>query len=600
FYNKDNNLMPAFVDPIMAYKLPTNFPAYTPEGKLYYRDEYDNPYAWMLSKHKSNSNNLVANLTLKYTLMKGLDLKVSGGYNRIEMVQTITRPRPVLGGSSNLAIYTNNNNQSLILEPQISYTRSFGRSKVDFVGGGSYQESRFVMPYYIFATNYASDELLENVSSAGRINSITNSQSLYRYASGFGRLTYNWDDKYILNGVFRRDGSSRFAPGKQFGNFGSIGLAWVFSNEAFISSTLPWLSYGKIRGSYGSTGNDQITDYGYLDTYGPSVYPYGPTAGMMPTRVANPEFSWEVTKKLEAALELGFAKDRFMFTLNYFRNRSDNMLVGTPLTPQTGFSEFQSNFPALVQNKGIEIELNVKTMQKTAFSWNTSFNLTSLRNELASFPGLAESGFRDMYLIGQPLSMIALYEYAGLKDGIPEVTDKDGDKTPVPGLAGNGGGDLIAAGQTAPYFYGGFNNTLSYRNWSFDIFFQFVKQDGLHPRSSDPYMVPGLAFNQDAHMLRDGLRPTVNAGSPAYVAYEAYARSTAMLQDASYIRLKNLAISYNLKSAWLNEKGIDACRFFLRGQNLLTFTGYYGFDPETKALTLPPLKTATIGIQVTL
>ncbi|MEZ2444746.1 SusC/RagA family TonB-linked outer membrane protein [Chitinophaga sp. RCC_12] len=600
FYNKDRNIIPAFFDPVNVFSLPPNFPARNPDGSFFYHPDYNNPYSWLLARQKSNSDNTLSNLTLRYTLLKGLNLKVSAGYNKIDLIQTITRPKPVLGSLNNLAIYTNNNTQSLILEPQIQYSDGFGKTKLEVLAGGSYQESRFVMPYYIYATNYSSDALLDNIASAGRINSITNSQSIYRYASGYGKFTYNFDDKYVLNGILRRDGSSRFAPGKQFGNFGSIGVAWIFTNENFIKSAISWLSYGKIRSSYGSTGNDQIPDYGYLDTYMSNTYPYGSGSAIMPSRVANPNFSWEVTKKLEGAIELGFADNRIMFNLNYFRNRSDNMLVGTPLTPQTGFTEYQSNFPATVQNNGLEWELSIKAIQRSKFSWNASFNLTNLKNKLVDFPGLKESSFRDMYIIGKPLTLIAFYEFTGFKSGIPTVADKDGDNSMVPGIYVNGGGDFIAAGQTAPYYFGGLNNSFQYGNWDLDFLFQFVKQDGLHMRSYNSYSVPGLAYNQDNKVLSDGLRLTVTAGSPAYIAYNYYTASTAMIQDASYIRLRNLSLSYSFKGEWLVKKGVSSCRINVRAQNLITITKYLGFDPEVKSLALPPLKTITAGVQVTL
>ncbi|WP_431211751.1 hypothetical protein ACQ86N_39050 [Puia sp. P3] len=146
-----------------------------------------------------------------------------------------------------------------------------------------------------YATGFTSDALIPNVSAASLVVVFGSSSSVYRYNALFGRLNYNWLDKYIINVTARRDGSSRFGPGKQFGNFGAIGAAWIFSKEKFIQDNIPLLSFGKLRASYGSSGNDQISDYKYLSTYFPyTASPYQGVIGFYPTQIANPYFGWEL------------------------------------------------------------------------------------------------------------------------------------------------------------------------------------------------------------------------------------------------------------------------------------------------------------------
>src|SRR5690606_30004386 len=153
------------------------------------------------------------------------------------------------------------------------------------------------------------DALIEDMRSASSRTVLLDNTAMYKYGAVFGRINYNWREKYVVNITGRRDGSSRFGPGKQFANFGALGAAWVFSNEGFMSDYLSLLSFGKLRASYGSSGNDQIGDYEYLDTFtsGPT---YGGSSGLRPTRLFNPDYAWEVNKKFEAALELGFLQDR--------------------------------------------------------------------------------------------------------------------------------------------------------------------------------------------------------------------------------------------------------------------------------------------------
>src|SRR5690606_27214563 len=190
----------------------------------------------------------------------------------------------------------------------------------------------------------------------------------YAYHALFGRININWKDKYIMNLTGRRDGSSRFGSGRQFGNFGAIGLAWLFSEEPFLkSSTL--LSFGKLRGSLGTTGSDNIGDYKFLDTYSVTGFEYNGTTTLQPTGIYNPLFGWEVNKKLEIALELGFFNDRILLNTSWYRNRSSNQLIGIPLAATTGFSSLAGNFDATVENTGFEMDLRTLNIQNKYFKW---------------------------------------------------------------------------------------------------------------------------------------------------------------------------------------------------------------------------------------
>src|SRR5690606_26408559 len=160
-------------------------------------------------------------------------------------------------------------------------------------------------------------------------------------------------------------------------------------------------SFGKFRGSYGITGNDQIGDYGYLDAYEATLGP----GGLYPTQLANRDYSWEENKKLEVAIDLGFLGDRINFGMGWYRNRSSNQLVGYPLPAMTGFSSVQANLPATVQNLGLELELSTLNFQTRAFRWQTSLNVSFPKNELVSYPNIEQSSFVNTYRIGYPLDI---------------------------------------------------------------------------------------------------------------------------------------------------------------------------------------------------
>ncbi|HEU4609419.1 MAG TPA: TonB-dependent receptor, partial [Chitinophagaceae bacterium] len=376
---------------------------------------------------------------------------------------------------------------------------------------------------------YSSDALLKDLSSAGSITPRNSYHRQYNYQSAFGRVNYNLSQKYILNLTFRRDGSSRFGPNRQFGNFGAIGGAWLFSGENFISQGLPFLSYGKLRASYGTTGNDQIGDYQYLDSWSPTSFPYGGVTGLSPTSIYNPDYSWEINKKFEAALELGFLKDRILLTANYYNNRSSNQLVGYTLSPQSGFSSYIANFPAKVENSGWEMEVNSSNINSPKFKWNTTANLTIPKNKLLEYPGLESSADAASYALGQSIRVVKGFHFTGVdpQTGVPQFldVDKDGSISDPE--------DYVVIGETMPSFFGGLSNELHYSDWSLNFFFQFVKQEA-PTMDYGPLVNPyGTMSNSDVSVLKRWTkqgdvtsvpRATANSSNAANSAFRNYYR----------------------------------------------------------------------------
>jgi hypothetical protein len=365
---------------------------------------------------------------------------------------------------------------------------------------------------------------------------------------------------------------------------------------------MPWMSFGKLRASYGTVGNDQIADYGYLSTYRNNNYKYGGAVAISPARLANPDYSWENTRKMEVAMELGIAENRVLFTATAFRNRTNNMLVSNPLSAQTGFSSYQANLPALVQNTGLEFELNTRNIEKENLGWKSTFNLTIPRNKLISFPEIENSTYANTYVVGQSLSILNLYRVKDIVNGIVQIEDANGDGVISTGIAANGLGDYVKVGQIAPKMYGGFTNNFRYKNWQLDVFLQFTVQKGYSNRyaSTNP---PGSFKNQDADILNVGLKPTASFGTPAYNSYLLYTYSDRVISDASYIRAKNISLSYRFPEKWTERINMKNVNLYLRGQNIFTISNYQGLDPETQQQfgnVVPPLKMFTVGIQCSL
>ncbi|HEY5463210.1 MAG TPA: SusC/RagA family TonB-linked outer membrane protein [Hanamia sp.] len=615
YSNDKNNLVST--DLTQYINMPPNVLLQTPDGKLNWEEagvslatvnNLVNPLAVFLQTRSSSIENLYGNLLMGYKVLPSLDFKLNLSYNTFRTDETAINPQSAIdpytysyitSSSSFANSFTNNWN----IEPQLSYLKRIGDGKIDVLIGSSWQEKRYKATV-IQASDFSSDLLLNNPDAAGSLQADIN-QSLYRYEAAFGRVNYNFKEKYLLNISFRRDGSSRFGPDKQFADFWALGSAWIFSEESFVKNNISFLSFGKIRGSYGVTGNDQIGDYKFMKLWG-SYNTYQNVASLNPTTLYNPDFKWETNKKFEAAIELGFIKDRIFLSASYYRNRSSNQLINYPLPRLTGAFNVVENLPALVQNSGLEVVLTTKNLTGSGLKWSTSLNLTIPRNKLISFPGLELSSYNGLYVIGQSLSVINRYKYLGVdpESGIYTFDDVNKD-----GILNSS--DYQVSGNTDPKFYGGILNTFIYHQFQLDFLFQFKKQLGQNYLSQLYNIPPGFIGNQPEIVTNRWQQPgdhtdiqqyTESYSSNAMLASNVYLnQSNGIYSDASFIRLKNISVSYSLPKLFLKKNKMSDCMFFISAQNLLTITRYIGMDPETQNFyVLPPLKTITAGIQISL
>lgn len=566
-----------------------------------------NPLSFKKQSYTGKFQNLGSNLQLIYKVLPELSLKVSMGYNMVISDEVSLYPSTSLDpnlGALPFSNFASQSQKSWIIEPQAEYIKKIGPGKLDVLIGNTWQDNTG-NGILVSANNYSNDVLLGSISAAGLTYS-SNLFNQYRYEGTYGRINYNLDGKYILNLSGRRDGSSRFGPDNRFSNFGAIGAAWVFSEENFIKDKLTFLSFGKLRGSYGLTGNDQIGNYKYLDTWTPGTATYQGVSVLNPTALYNPSYSWEKNRKAEIGLELGFFKDRLLLSGDYFNNRSGNQLINYTLPSQTGFPSVLENLNALVQNTGWEFQLNSRNINSGSFTWLTAFTMTIPKNKLLAFPGLATSSYANTFVIGQPLSTAKLYHYLGVDANTGIYTFASEDQN----------GSLTTANRTvlkntSPKFYGGLQNTFRYKRVELSVFLEFKKQNGYNYLSTLGGNVPGYSyFNQPVIVLsawqKHGDRTNIekftsSPGATYYAASNYLIGSDAIISDASYIRLKNVSLSYNLPATWLSRLHITSSRLYLQGQDLFTITKYVGADPENQSMyVLPPLKTLTLGIQLTL
>jgi TonB-linked SusC/RagA family outer membrane protein len=571
-----------------------------------------NPVAATYEHFKGITNNLISNLNVAYLILPGLQMKSSFGFNHDEMNQVQIIPSTSMPPPENTIITQRSNNlatttlNSWIIEPQLNYQDKIGNGRLEALAGATFQQKTLVSQaeYYY---GFINDALISNPLAAAYNQPEGAENTLYRYDAIYGRLNYNWEDKYLVNITARRDGSSRFGPSKKFGNFGSVGAAWIFSKEPFFADHLSWLSFGKLRASYGTTGNDQIGDYQYLSTYSVTSSTYQGYTGLFPTGLSNPYFAWELDKKIEGGLQLGFIKDRILLSLSYYRNRTGNQLVGEALPRVTGFSGIQANLPAIVQNTGVEFTLNTTNIKTRNFSWTTAINFTAPNNKLVAFPNIQSfAGYSTTYVIGKSLSIKEVYRYTGVNPQTGLYTFATKNANGVPSYPQ----DLVTTKPITQKLYGGVDNQISYKGFSLDIFFQYVNQWGYDYRQS--LVPPGISvFNGVANEPTAVLNRWQKAGnvtgtqrfgtnSTTYNAYQLLQFSDGTITNSSFLRLKNIALSYQLPTNWKTKLRLQNARIYLQCQNLLTVTKYLGTDPETAGLNLPPMRMVTAGIQVSL
>ncbi len=609
-YSFGQNNSAGSADALQAFTLSPNFPdLIDANGNLVWNYKgipLDNPMGYLKQKYLLQSYNLLSHFQIGYEVLPGLQVRSSFGYNTLNSTENSQVPisaRDPARFSTGAASFGTNNFQTWIIEPQAEYTRRIAKGKLTVLAGGTFQQN-INASTAAEGENYNNDALLGSLSAAGS-KTMSDANSLYRYSAVFGRINYIWDRRYILNLSGRRDGSSRFGPGRQFGNFGSADLGWIFSEEQWIKQRISPLSYGKLRASYGTTGGDVIGDYQFTANWQPTNRAYQDALGYIPMNLYKPNFSWTVNKKLEAGVELGFLGDRLLANISWYRNRCGNQLVSYDLPTQTGFGSVTLNWPALVQNSGWEVQISTTNIKTRKFKWTTALNLTLPKNKLLSFPGIEISSYSYAYIVGQPLNILKKYRLAGVNDttGIYQFYTKKGGISYTP----MSDSDYYVIGNRDPQFYGGFRNVFNYEGFQLDLFFQFTKQKGFNYLQSTLGWA-GTPVNRPVDVLSRWQKPGdhthiqrfgATSITPAYDASNRYfSNSDGAFEDASFIRLKTLSLSYSFQPGYLKKVKLSGCRIYFNAQNLVTLTHYKGSDPESQSFySVPPMKTFVGGIQ---
>jgi TonB-linked SusC/RagA family outer membrane protein len=593
--------------------LPPNAPAvYDSAGNLNYKGY--NPtstlfgFGSLKERYLGTTLFLNNNLNVRYELLKGLRISTTLGNsnNRIKQFQStpIASQNPISNPKGS-AFFGNNNGNRWIIEPQAEYETIIKKLRANLIAGGTIQKVS-QDGNTIIGRGYIDDNLLRSISNAP-IKSAADVSGQYRYAAVFSRISLNYDGKYLLNLSARRDGSSRFGEGKQFGNFGSLGVAWIFSEENFFKKSLPFLSFGKIRGSFGVSGSDNIGDYTYLTRWTASssqIDPYMGQVGYLTTQHVNPNLQWQENKKLELGLHLGFLMNRLSLEVSYYRDRCGNQLVDNILPSITGFSSISANLAANVQNSGIEGIIRATILQSKNFNWTANFNININRNKLLSYPNLENSPYASSYIIGKSLNIAKLLHHTGVDIQNGAYTFEDLNKDSIISFTGVDN-DLYPTDLNKKY-EGGFGSDFSFKKFTASFFMTFQKRPFVRGAIYNSAISPG-GFglgNQSIQMIDRWKKPgdiaKVQKYSTQITQTDTYFTiSDGLFSNGSFLRMANISLSYDFQISKGNMK--NNLKVFMRGENLFLITNYNGIDPLTPTFGgLPIPRTITAGLQLTL
>lgn len=439
-------------------------------------------------------------------------------------------------------------------------------------------------------------------TTAVPVNSLSQSKASETFNSIFFNASYDYDNKYFIEGTYRRDGSSKFAPGHRWSNFWSLGGMWNMKAEKFLAP-YTWLDDLKFHISYGTTGNSSIGNYAYFGLVGAGA-PYNgqPSAGI--AQAKNSDLSWETVRSLDLGFNFGFI-NIFSGEVDFYRKETVDMILSVPWSYTTGFGSGISNIGAMT-NTGVDFDLRADIIKTKDWNWALRANFNYNKNKITKlFDGQDEVKFPDanvMYKVGHMADAFMYVPYAGVdpRDGRQMWIDKDGNLTKVYNQEQDA--RIVDKSMHAPWA-GGFGTDLRWKGLSLKVDFTWAAQK--YMLNNDRWFCENnnfaTDFNQTTHMLNVWQKPGDITDIPR--PGEALQFDDRWLENASFVRLKNLTLMYSFPASLLNKLYIQGLNVHFTGRNLLTFTNYSGYDPEPEtnvvAFYYPNTRQYEFGLEVT-
>jgi TonB-linked SusC/RagA family outer membrane protein len=605
-----------FISPIVgAYMYRPNVPAYNPDGTPYFDNDGPAGGASFIGVHeynKSNSNSIKAfgSAYAEYKFLKGFSyrLNLGGDYNDIKEYSW-DDPRNPGNTSEGKGRATRNFSTLFIgtITNLINYNKSFEKHNISLMVGHEAQQGQYEATD-VAVLNFPNAYLHELESGSENEDSWGTSND-YALLSYFGKAEYDFDSKYYFSSSYRIDGSSRFGENKRFAPFYALAASWRINQESFLSG-ISVINNLKLRTSYGTTGNQDIY---YSETGEPAYYAHQPlygygynykgNPGSAPTQVANPDLKWEQKQKFDVGIEFGIF-DRISGTIDFYNEKTTDLLLFVPLSRTSGFNSALQNVGSM-SNRGIEFDLNADIV-KSDFLWNVNINMTHNKNEILKlFNGEDIITGTKIRREGEAFNTFYMPKWAGVNPATGHAMWYDKDMNVVEDYTK---ADKVIVGTSDPKFYGGLTNTIGYKGLTLSVMLYLQYGNKLYNSVSRILESDGAfsVWNQDKKQLDRWQKPGDVSSNPKRVdgnATQSNQMSTRWLEDGSYLRLRNVTLSYSVPQILVQKAKITSLRIYVTGTNLWTKTNYSGLDPEqavdgTSWFVYPNTRTFTAGIEL--
>ena len=479
------------------------------------------------------------------------------------------------------------NNQKLkdwTLENILKYNREFGKHRIDITGLYSRQQN--IIDYTnVHGESFINDNLSFYGIGNGNVLTTGTSYTEWCMESLMGRINYTYNNRYFLTLTVRTDGFSGFGENNKYGTFPSAALAWTISEEDFLKDFKP-LDFLKIRFSYGLSGNQAIPPYRTLSRIGSGTDYYfnnNTAIGFYPSSIGNASLSWESTKSINVGVDFSFFKGRIGGTVDYYNSKAEDLLLERQLPTATGFNSMWDNV-ASTKNQGVEISLNSVIINQSDFKWNANVNFSLNRNKIVQLFEDNQDDRANRWFIGYPVK--TNFDY--VIDGVWQTTDniasshmpdaKPGDikfkDVKKDGILNDD--DRAIQGTELPDFSIGINNVLTYKDFSLSFFIYTVQggKKGNELLDFNEWLSYRRSFIDLPYWSLDN--PSTKYASPIY----SNPYSVDFYEDLSFIRLKNVTLSYNFKKTLIEKLNLSSLKVYISGDNILTISDWSGYDPE--------------------
>lgn len=602
---------------------PPNIDVFNPDGTYTSNpfQNWENPLARTDAEIRGyNQDRLLGNAFAEIQLHKDLMFKSNLGIDvQYGIYDSFLDPFLTSYGRAMKGIGINNTNKSFyyIFDNTLNYNKEIGKHKIGGLVGAVAQKYKWENSA-IETHNFSGDGIHTPNAGSEMIVS-TADKSEKANASFIARANYDFSGKYLFTANFRADGSSNFGPEERWGFFPSFSGGWRISEEGFLEDA-SFISDLKLRAGWGIVGNDQIGQYAYFGKVGSGAnYPIGGAAqpGTYPSSIQNNALRWEESQQTNIGVDFNIFSNRLRFVADAYVKNTKDLLLDAPLPTSTGYSSAVQNIGQL-RNKGVEFSVSSDNLQGE-LKWTTDFNISFNKNEVVDLVGqelfkggIAGRGDAALVREGLPLGTLFGYVWGGVDPttGNAYYIAADGTSTFTP----DPDTDRTIIGDANPDFFYGFNNTFTYKSFSVGIFFEGMQGNDI----LNATRIDGEAMSSAANQLQEVASRWRQPGDVTDIPKASWGStdnsriSTRFIEDASYLRLKSLNVSYNLPDNWVNRIQLQGVRVYVTGENLLTFTKYSGYDPEVNNFgasntergidygTYPQTRNIIFGVNVTL